>query len=219
MFLANLQISFYLGDMDTFPTTDALAESMGARLRRLRIAAGLSLAEVAARTDVSEATMSRIENGRSDVSAPHLFRLAALLGADVASFFDAAPQEKFAGIRSIQRAGQGQMFETQRLRSAVLCSDLQGKAMHPFMNSVNATDLKAVGGLSSHQGEEYLLVQRGRLVLHSAAYAPALLETGDSVYFDATMPHAYVAADAGGADFLVVCTSADHMSQKDNQDE
>ena len=60
---------------------------LGPRIRALRLSRQLSLAEVAAGTGVSEATMSRIETGHSQVSAPHLYGLAQMFGVEIADFF------------------------------------------------------------------------------------------------------------------------------------
>lgn len=193
-------------------------DSMGAKLRMLRTTQGMSLADVAAKTGVSEATMSRIETGRSDVSAPHLFRLSGVFNVDVGSFFQSAAPDRVSGIRSVERRGQGQNFESDRLRSSVLCTDLRSKKMQPFLNHVRGQTVEEVGGLAAHDGEEYLLVQRGQLVLHTSAYAPLPLDPGDSVYFDGAMPHAYVSATTGGADFLVICTTDQHNDQKELPD-
>lgn len=192
-----------------------VALAIGARLRASRKDRHLSLAEVAAYTEVSEATMSRIETGRSEVSAPHLFRLAALFGVDVGSFFHTPAPQQHPGTRAVDRKGQGRAFPTSRLSSQILSADFPNKQMQPFINTVQGTSLDDVGGLSAHNGEEYLLVQRGRLILHSAAYDPLLLEQGDCVYFDATIPHAYVSATPEGAEFLVVCTADDQKNQGD----
>lgn len=179
----------------------------GPKLRELRKCNALSLAEVAARTDVSEATMSRIETNRSDVSAPHLYRLANLFNVDVATFFEGDEAKGGRGARSISRHGEGQGFDTARVRSEMLCTDLRVKRMQPFLNRVTATELEIVGGLAAHDGEEFIHVKRGTLILHSEAYAPLELNTGDSFYFDATMPHAYLAADPSGVEFLVICSA------------
>ena len=63
----------------------------GPRLRALRRAKVLSLSDLAAQTGVSEATLSRIETGLTQVSAPHLYGLAAQLGVDISSFFRPPP--------------------------------------------------------------------------------------------------------------------------------
>ncbi len=187
-----------------------LPAPLGPRIRHLRREAGLSLAELAARTDVSEATLSRIETGKSEVSAPHLYRLAAALGRDVGSFFDAAPVHMAPGRRSVTRRAEGAPLDTPRLHGRALATELMHKQMHPFVNHVRATTLDAAGGLQSHAGEEFLFVLSGQLILLSDTYAPLHLHPGDSLYFDGAQPHAYLSADPEGVEFLVV--NSDQMS-------
>jgi transcriptional regulator with XRE-family HTH domain len=176
-------------------------------LRQLR---QLSLAEVAVGTGVSEATMSRIETGQSQVSAPHLYGLARMFGIEIADFFqDAAP---LRSRRSVTRAGQGPAFSTPRLQARLMAGDLRAKAMHPFVNRTTAHALNQVGGLQAHAGEEYLHILQGPLVFCSETYSPLRLETGDSLYFDATDPHAYLTDPGAEAVFLVVSS---HPLQQD----
>lgn len=180
---------------------------LGARIRALRLGRGLSLADLARQTGVSEATMSRIETGVSEVSAPHLYALAQHLGADIASFFSEAGAALRHGARSLTRAGEGQGYASARLQAQVLNGDLLHKRMHPFRNLTTARTLEEAGGLAAHPGEEWLHVLRGVLVLHSADYAPLRLMPGDSLYFDATTPHAYLTETEEGAEFLVLSSA------------
>ncbi|MFT5615404.1 MAG: transcriptional regulator with XRE-family HTH domain [Granulosicoccus sp.] len=70
--------------------------SLAIRIARLRKTAGLTLAQLARACELSEVTLSRIENGLSQVSAHHLFLLAQVFGVDIADFFrqDAEPLMK-----------------------------------------------------------------------------------------------------------------------------
>ena len=177
---------------------------LGPRLRALRLQRGLSLADLARATGVSEATMSRIETGASAVSAPHLYGLAQHLGVDVAALFSAEAGAIRPGVRSVTRAGEGESFASPRLQARLLNADLLHKAMTPFLNRVTATTLPEAGGLAAHPGEEWLYVLRGPLWLHSDSHAPLCLQSGDSLYFDASTPHAYLADKEAGAEFLVL---------------
>ena len=179
-----------------------LESTLGPRIRALRLSRQLSLAEVAAGTGVSEATMSRIETGHSQVSAPHLYGLAQIFGVELVDFFqDPAPPRS---RRSLTRAGDGVAFVAPRLEARLMAGELRQKAMHPFLNRTTAQDLAQVGGLQGHAGEEYLHVLQGPLLFHSETYEPLRLETGDSLYFDATDPHAYLTEPGAVAEFLVV---------------
>ncbi len=101
-----------------------------------------------------------------------------------------------------------------------MAGDLRHKAMHPFVNRTSVHDLEQVGGLLAHAGEEYLHVLQGPLIVVSQSYTPLRLETGDSLYFDATDPHAYLTDQGAEAVFLVVSSAiAPHPLAKDAPNE
>ena len=149
--------------------------------------------------------MSRIETGSSQVSAPHLYGLAQMFGVEISDFFQ--DSSALRGRRSLTRAGEGAAFTTPRLEARLMAGDLRRKAMHPFLNRTTAHDLAQVGGLLGHAGEEFLHVVQGPLILMSESYNPLRLETGDSLYFAATDPHAYLTDRGAEARFLVVSSA------------
>ncbi len=166
--------------------------SLGQRIGELRKRQGLTLARLAEVCKLSEATLSRVENGHSAVSAQHLFALSKYLKVDIADFFrdDAAPLTP--GIRSVTTNGKGTHQKLARYDAEILCADLSRKEMHPVINTIRAQTLDQAGGLSSHQGEEFLYVLEGELIIYSDLYAPTQLTRGDSLYFDGAQKHAYV---------------------------
>lgn len=180
--------------------------ALGGRIKALRKERGLSLAELAKSTGVSEATLSRVENDQTLVSAHHLYQLSKALGADITAFFEDASRAISNGIRSICRKGEGIPLTTARYEAQVLCTDIANKRMHPAINSVTIRTLEDAGGFSRHEGEEFLHVLDGRLILATEFYEPLLLEPGDSIYFDSHMGHAYLSADGSPAHILVIAT-------------
>lgn len=177
---------------------------LGARIAGFRKTAGVTLAQLAKACDLSEATLSRIENGRSQVSAHHLFLLAQVLRVDIADFFRQDAEPLMKGMRSITRKGDGARHSLARYVSEVLNADLSRKDMHPAINHVRAKTLDEVGGYSSHDGEEFLYVLSGSIALHSDIYTPTILNAGDSMYFEGSMNHAYLNMGDGIATILVV---------------
>lgn len=177
---------------------------LGARIKALRLASGQSLAQLAAIMSMSEATLSRIENGLSDITAKNLYALATALNVKIGEFFTYESSAAPVGLRSITRAGHGLPFRSGTFRSELLAPDLSSKKMNPFVNTSTARTIQQAGGLNAHAGEEFLLVLEGILVLHTEHYQPLTLRTGDSIYFDASMQHAYVSADDSPVRFLVV---------------
>lgn len=72
------------------------AREVGATLRTLRQQRGLTAAEVGARAGMSQQGVSRIENGRHDVSFSTLERLLAAMGCNLRDLWDA---QSVAGTR------------------------------------------------------------------------------------------------------------------------
>lgn len=66
---------------------------LGRRVRELRRSRGLTLRELADRLQVSAATMSAVENGRTGISAERIARLAEELGVPVQRIFGAPGPE------------------------------------------------------------------------------------------------------------------------------
>jgi AcrR family transcriptional regulator len=69
---------------------DPDAGGAGAAVRRTRLSRGLSLRTVAARTGVSPATLSAVENGRTGLTVSRLHELAAVLGVPAAELLGTA---------------------------------------------------------------------------------------------------------------------------------
>ena len=62
-------------------------ENLGARLRKVRLATGMSLREVSRQLGVSPSFVSQLENGKSQPSVATLYSLAQLLGVSIDELF------------------------------------------------------------------------------------------------------------------------------------
>src|SRR5688572_1256834 len=116
--------------------------AIGPRINALRKSRGLSLSRLAALLGVSEATLSRVENEQTLVSAHHLYRLAEALDVDITAFFEPASRSISNGIRSICRKGEGVALSTSRYEAQVLCTDIANKRMHPAIDTVTVRSLE-----------------------------------------------------------------------------
>src|SRR5205823_1884183 len=68
---------------------EALRESLGAAIRERRKGLGLTLAQMAARTDVSLGYLSQIELGKNSASIETLYRICLALGIRMSELFSA----------------------------------------------------------------------------------------------------------------------------------
>jgi transcriptional regulator with XRE-family HTH domain len=83
----------------------AVAEQLGANLRRLRVKAELSRDELAIQADVGHGHLSKIENGGLLCRVDTLVKLATALGA--------TPNDLLAGVGWTNREDRGGGFEVE----------------------------------------------------------------------------------------------------------
>ncbi|MEO6967612.1 MAG: XRE family transcriptional regulator [Rhodanobacteraceae bacterium] len=186
------------------------AAKPGLALRTLRKRKDWTLAEVSTRTGLPVSTLSKIENGKMSLSYDKLARLSAGLEIDIAQLFDsdgATPHTTVNGRRSITHAGEGLAIETENYAHLYPGADLLNKRFIPIIAELHARSLAEFGELIRHPGEEYAYVLEGVIELHTDLYAPTRLESGDSIYFDSGMGHAYIAVGPGRCRVLSICSA------------
>jgi transcriptional regulator with XRE-family HTH domain len=186
---------------------------LGRALRAIRSGLGISLADVALRTGVSISTLSKVENGQMSLTYDKLLQLSEGLGVDISAFFEETPEPGIAAAqpvtarRSITRPGAEMLIETPNYDYRYLNTELSQKAMVPILITIRARSLVDFGQFSRHSGEEFLYVLDGPIEVHSEHYAPTRLETGDSMYLDSTMAHAFIAVGDRDGLMLNICYS------------
>jgi len=181
------------------------------RIAALRRELGLTLRALAAKTGLSDAYLSRVENGQAAITLASLEKLAAVFVTPLTTFFEEEPEpERLA----LCRAGEGRPARF-RGRSGtlvqLLANEKHGKLMEPLLVDVASAGrpVRPVG----HPGEEFNHVLSGRcaFLFDGKKY---VLSTGDSVYFDATVPHAVHAIKKEPCLLLAVVTSRDFQMHR-----
>ena len=77
---------------------------VGLRVRRFRVAAGLTQAQLAERVEAAVETISRIERGKLAPSVDLLGRIAKAVGTTIDELLASKPGKKASGVRaSVQR--------------------------------------------------------------------------------------------------------------------
>jgi mannose-6-phosphate isomerase-like protein (cupin superfamily) len=112
--------------------------------------------------------------------------------------------------RSIGDLASAVRVETPNYDYHYLCAELRRKRMIPVIARIRAKSVKQFGQLVHHSGEEFTYVLKGAVVLHSEFYDPVVLREGQSIYFDSSMGHAYLAPEGcDEAEVLTVMSSED----------
>jgi transcriptional regulator with XRE-family HTH domain len=175
------------------------ANDPGRALRGLRAQRGWTLQELSKRTGLPISTLSKVETNKMSLTYDKMMRIATGLNIDIGVLFAARVQPEpmtsalTSGRRSITRAGEGHLIETDSVIQHYPAADLLGKQLVPIFVEVKARSRSEFGKLLRHPGEEFVVVLEGVLELHTEFYAPARLNKGDSIYFDSMMAHGYIA--------------------------
>ena len=166
-----------------------LAANVGAAIRRLRLAQGLTLADVADRAHISPAMLSRLETGAVSPSLETVAAVAAALGADLPTLFrglgtqpsDAQLVRKGEGLEVVRRG-------TRRGHTYHLLASDRGprKAFEPFL--VTLSDKSEIFPDFEHPGTEMIHVLEGSLRYRHGSES-YLLKPGDTLTFNGAVPH------------------------------
>lgn len=181
---------------------------VGRRLREIRMGKGLSIRALAEASELNVNTLSLIENGRSSPSVSTLQTIAQTLKVPISAFF-----ETDHGNRKVvyQRSGN----RPHATFTHGLVEDL-GAGMRRFGAEPLVVTLKpkADSGRTPivHTGREFVYCLAGRIVylIEEDAYH---LEPGDSLMFEAYLPHRWRNENETESKLLLVLCPIDERDQ------
>jgi transcriptional regulator with XRE-family HTH domain len=170
---------------------EPIVGAIGPKIRESRQGLGLSLQQLAARSEVSAAAIHKVERGDMVPTITTLLKLAAALGRPIAHFVDdgTAPEPVAVHVRAGERqppladwapAAHGVAGETlaapdERLRASGVLA-----VVEPGGGSGDTRPLRA--------GEELVLVLDGALQVEIAG-EHYNVETGDTLHYPTDRPH------------------------------
>jgi transcriptional regulator with XRE-family HTH domain len=182
----------------------SMTQELGVRVRAVREARGLSLAQLSEKSGIPGATLSRIENSKMSPTFGVLARV--MMGLEVDWGDLVGPRALVPGERvmSFADAGKGGRSTKIRESSATVLHPVESARSLPLLIDVRARDMSDVGGLFGHRGEEFCYVLAGTLVLHMEGRPPRIMKAGASALFDSSTPHAYLSGSSAGTKILIV---------------
>jgi transcriptional regulator with XRE-family HTH domain len=193
--------------------TKSRRPTLGSLLRGLRTRNRWTLKEMSERTGIPLSTLAKVEHDRLTLTYDKLQQLSQRLNLRIADLFSEADESADAPItarRSIGRLADAVRVNTPNYEYFYMCPELRRRRMVPVVTRIRARSIEEFGELIHHPGEEYIYVLHGPVEIHTEFYEPITLQTGESIYIDSTMGHAYVAPDGNkDAAVLGICSSAD----------
>lgn len=177
------------------------------RLKALRRRHGLSLEQLACRTDLTKSYLSKLERGLSEPSISTVLKISEAYGIGVAQLVgDAATiqEESVSVVRVAERVPLQQNGDARDQRYQSIAGKRLVRKMEPFVVHPPRVFMEA-DVESRHSGEELMVVLRGAIEVE-VGHVTARLERGDSIYFDSEIPHRMRTIGRGVAEVLVVAT-------------
>jgi transcriptional regulator with XRE-family HTH domain len=160
------------------------------RLRSLRTTLGLSLDDLAARTNLSASTISRVETGKRSISLDVLLPLATGLQVGLDALLDVSGDGDVVIRPAPSRIGGRTTWALSRPESSTV-------AVKMLVEPTGARPQQRV-----HPGHDWLFVLSGRLLL-LLGDREITVETGEAAEFATMTPHAFVAAN-GPTELLMI---------------
>ncbi len=185
--------------------TDALVQ-VGAKVKELREERGWELSELAEATGLSVSVVSQIENYMISPPLGTLIKVAKAFEVPVGTFFGSPGGDAFQIVRREERRPVSRFASKEGVNYGYgyesLAADARGRHMEPFIVTLEESQA-GDPGLSSHDGEEFLYVLDGEVEVTIGKHSDRL-EPGDSIYYNARLPHRVSGLGRGGARILAV---------------
>jgi len=191
----------------TLPVID-----VGRNLHDLRAERGLSIRSLAERSGLNVNTLSLIENGKSSPSVSTLQQLASALFIPIAAFFEA---DSIKNNVSYQKTGQRLQAAFAHGTLADLGAGLTLRGGQPLLVTMEPMANSGPTPIV-HTGHEFVFCLEGHLsyTIEDRIY---ILDPGDSLLFEAHLPHFWQnIGESNSQSLLIMCPAdeSDHPTER-----
>ena len=190
--------------MEQMTGLDFKLGEIAGRIRELREIEGLTAADMAKKTAVSEEEYLACENGRSDLNFAFIYRCALAFGVDVTDIIEG--QSPNLKSYTVTRRGEGQRIEKAHgMTYYNLAASFKNRIAEPlyvksvFSEEAQHRDIE----LTTHTGQECDLIIEGKLKVQVGEHKE-VLGPGDSIYYDSSTPHGMIAVDGKDCVFYAI---------------
>ena len=190
--------------MEQMTGLDFKVGEIAGRIRELREIEGLTAADMAKKTAVSEEEYLACENGRSDLNFAFIYRCALAFGVDVTDIIEG--QSPNLKSYTVTRRGEGQRIEKAHgMTYYNLAASFKNRIAEPlyvksvFSEEAQHRDIE----LTTHTGQECDLIIEGKLKVQVGEHKE-VLGPGDSIYYDSSTPHGMIAVDGKDCIFYAI---------------
>jgi transcriptional regulator with XRE-family HTH domain len=176
-------------------------EHVGRRIKEERLRSGLTLSELAKAVGVSISYISLVENAKSVPSLKILDRICTRLSIHLSNLFSEEERRTPRGFSVFRRQNHVVVDVTDKrtLRFLLPKTELP---VEPVQLRILPGEER--GSFSSHKGIEFGYIVRGEVEFTVRDQAGVVCGEGDSIIYDAGLPHLFVNWGGVEAELLVV---------------
>ena len=169
------------------------------RIKELREILEISALDMAKDTNIPLETYTQYESGELDIPISVMYTIANRLGTDVTVLLTG--EEARVDSAAVCRKGKGVEIERYPgYEFSSLAYNFKHRTMEPLL--VHLDSSKPEAAAVSHSGQEFNYVTEGEVKV-TVGKREHILSAGDSIYFDARLPHGQCAVN-GSAAFITV---------------
>ncbi len=173
---------------------------LGQRVTKYREGLGLTQEQLAVNSGLDVGYVKDVEEGRVYPPIGTIIKLSRALGQRVGTFMDDQFQPDPIVVRKSDRVEETSTKAAEnQYHYFPLGKGKTDRHMEPFFIRMVPDEVQKI---SSHEGEEFIVVVSGRVVVRYGK-EETVIEQGDSVYFNSVVPH-YIGAIDGPAEIYAV---------------
>ena len=184
-------------------STNTLRE-VALRIREMREIAGISEADMAAKTAASVDEYREYESGKRDFPFSFIHKCALVFGIGITDLLEG--QSAHLSSYTVTRKGKGQQTAKEDgIEIKDLAPLFRNKIAEPYWVKYDfdpSLQDKPIA-LSTHSGQEFDLIMQGKLKVQIGEHVEYLSE-GDSIYYNSSTPHGMIAVDGEDCLFVAV---------------
>ena len=182
-------------------------KEIAGRIRELREITGLSVEEMAKRTNLTVEEYIACESGNRNLSIAFLYRCTLSFGVDLGDLLEGhSPKLQ---TYSLTRKGEGQRIEeAHHMVGYNLAANFRNRIALPlymelaYYPGAEYEDIELV----THEGQEWDIVISGTMRIQIGEKTE-ILHAGDCIYYDSSIPHGMIAVNGEKCTFYAVVLS------------
>ena len=164
-----------------------MLENLGPRIRELRKQKNITLIELSQKTNVAQATLSRIETGTMIGTVESHMKIAEALGVGLADLYDSVDHRRHEVVHLSQDKPRKATHQSKGVQIELLTQEGTRKKIAPLMIAL-AAGSKTQPEEQERGVEKFFYVLEGDVAV-SLDGENYLLKQGETLYFDASLPH------------------------------